>query len=518
MKFVDYLRRLMSSDSQSGADRSKPATAIDEIDGDSTSVNPRGERESRPIPSVSSRSLLRTTIDTAKTTSALVSDSIDDQSDTQFPRDSKSENRPPLDVYIGLDFGTSSSKIVIQTPTLAGGRAVPIPFGDVGHSSSEYLLPTILFHHVDGRFGLSDADGAQVIENLKVRLMEPSPPLEVVNHAVAYLALAIRAARQWFIQTQRKEIGVRNLRWHLNVGIPSPGYGDQQMSEGFRTAAELAWVVSTGKGPVTEKLIEQAWQSPEPEIEVELVPEVAAEVVGYARSTKRRPGLHMMVDVGATTLDVCGFILHEVEGDDRYSLLTASVARLGVYELYRSRVAAVCENEGRIRAEAERGHDPLQPVPIGLDQYIESDRVPDYLRKADDEFHRQCVTPVSEAIMAIRKRRDPNALAFREGLPVFLCGGGARLDFYREIVDEASRRFCNATFDTQPFVVMPVERPDVLIDDQVDSDLYGRLAVAYGLSFDSFDIGEIQPPFEIGDIQPKARRPGSQAFVSKDDV
>jgi hypothetical protein len=65
---------------------------------------------------------------------------------------------------------------------------------------------------------------------------------------------------------------------------------------------------------------------------------------------------------------------------------------------------------------------------------------------------------------------------------------------------------------------MPVERPHVLIDDQVDSDLFGRLAVAYGLSFDSFDIGEIQPPSEIGDLQPKARRPESQAFVSKDDV
>jgi hypothetical protein len=448
VRFVDYLRRLLSSNSQSKTDRSKPTTEIDE---DSHSVNPRGEGESKPIPSGSSiSSFRRKKIDTARTTSALISDSTNDLSETQFPGDSKSESRPPLDVYIGLDFGTSSSKIVIQTPTLAGGRAVPIPFGDVGHSSSEYLLPTILFQHVDGRFGLSDAAGAQVIGNLKVRLMEPSPPLVASNHAVAYLALAIRIARQWFIQTQRKEIGARNLRWHLNVGIPSPGYGDRQMSKDFRTAAELAWVVSTGKGPVTDKLIEQARQNPEPDIEVELVPEVAAEVVGYARSTKRRPGLHMMVDVGATTLDVCGFILHEVEGDDRYSLLTASVARLGVYELHRSRVAAVGENGERIRAEAERGNDPLQPVPIGLDEYVESDRVPNYLRKADDEFKRRSVEPIIEAIMAIRKRRDPNALAFREGLPVFLCGGGARLDFYREVVDEASRRFCDATVDTEP--------------------------------------------------------------------
>ena len=40
---------------------------------------------------------------------------------------------------------------------------------------------------------------------------------------------------------------------------------------------------------------------------VEVFPEIAAPVVGYARLRRRREGLHVMVNVGPSTIDVCGF-------------------------------------------------------------------------------------------------------------------------------------------------------------------------------------------------------------------
>lgn len=90
---------------------------------------------------------------------------------------------------------------------------------------------------------------------------------------------------------------------------------------------------------VAALLQRQGEVTPHPAIEV--VPEVAAQAVGYARSTLRDPGLHLLVDVGATTLDICGFILHQAEGRDRYELLTTTVERLGALELHRERLGAL---------------------------------------------------------------------------------------------------------------------------------------------------------------------------------
>ena len=62
----------------------------------------------------------------------------------------------------------------------------------------------------------------------------------------------------------------------------------------------------------------------------EIIPEIAAGAVGYALSDLRREGLHVMVDIGASTVDVCSFLLHEKEGNDRYSLLISRCSETGV--------------------------------------------------------------------------------------------------------------------------------------------------------------------------------------------
>ena len=71
---------------------------------------------------------------------------------------------------------------------------------------------------------------------------------------------------------------------------------------------------------------------------VEVFPEIAALVVGYARLRRRREGLHVMVNVGPSTIDVCGFGLRDHDGDDRYSLYTVLVERIGIRESHRQRM------------------------------------------------------------------------------------------------------------------------------------------------------------------------------------
>ena len=46
------------------------------------------------------------------------------------------------DVVIGLDFGTSCTKVVLRTPYLYGNRAFAVPFKNLTPSRNPYLLPS----------------------------------------------------------------------------------------------------------------------------------------------------------------------------------------------------------------------------------------------------------------------------------------------------------------------------------------------------------------------------------------
>ena len=172
-----------------------------------------------------------------------------------------------------------------------------------------------------------------------------------------------------------------------------------------------------------------------------MIPEVAAEVVGYARSPHRNPGLHVLVDVGASTLDICGFILWESGGDDQYTLLTADVPRLGAFELHRRRIEALHSELPETDYQRLLPDDPIAPIPEdAAAEYAPSgdEATIQKLRSVDHEYERLCANAEMRTIMALRKCRDPHSSRWDQGLPVFLCGGGAGMRQLRRSVEEES--------------------------------------------------------------------------------
>ena len=78
-------------------------------------------------------------------------------------------------------------------------------------------------------------------------------------------------------------------------------------------------------------------------------------------------------------------------------------------------------------------------------------------------------------------------------------------------MNDANKRF-RATVVAREIQWRSLPAPETLADNDVPN---GRLDVAYGLSFDRFDIGEIHPPGEIPDDEPPPRRPRPD-YPSKD--
>jgi len=267
------------------------------------------------------------------------------------------------DIVIGFDFGTSCARVAIQSPFKLDGRVVFVDFGPLGHGSSRYFLPSRIFVDSQGRLTLDSPQGElEVHSHLKVDLLDrfdgPATEDRALARATAYVAAALRLTRRYFLETQADSYGADEIRWSLNIGIPSAGYDDETIRPRFQRLARAAWELSLrAETPAMENVLEALGDgatASEARIDVDVVPEVAAQVVGYARSRERQDGLHTLMDVGASTLDLCSFVLHAHEADDNYELLTAAVEPLGLVELH-----------GR-RMDVAGGRPPFDAIPEDL--------------------------------------------------------------------------------------------------------------------------------------------------------
>lgn len=442
----------------------------------------------------------------------------EDESETQFRTERRTDD--VIDLVMGFDFGTSCSKVVVRSPFMLRSRAVLVPWcGRDG--TSTYLLPTVLYESRRGELDLALLkDGDLPHTDIKIQLLDRPSDDDARARAAAYLGRALRMARRWLLDTQQNAWGRYRIRWALNVGIPSAGYDDREVRETFLEVARAAWRLSLQQDLPTKTTAIDALRSADRESDqiqaIEVVPEIVAEVVGYARSSRRRDGLHVMVDVGASTIDICGFILHAPVDEDRYELLSALVKRIGVHELHLRRLRAI-EEAGRVPSTMMTSPDPLGAIPdVGCD-YVDHAGGPlrEKLGEIDADYVKECTDALMRVLMALKKDRYPFWFAIAsEPLSVFMAGGGRSFARIREAMEKANKRFKPAIYIGG---IELKDIPSVKLANELPADMTGRLDVAYGLSFDRFDIGRITRPGEIEDISSPRLRERPE-MVSKDQV
>ncbi len=436
---------------------------------------------------------------------------------TQF--DNATSGRP-VDIVVGLDFGTAFTKVVIRSPWEFGNRAYAVPLSGA-RSSGRYLLPSQIRVH-DDRGVAIEGEGGRLCTNIKWRLLsaEGAERAQAEWEAVAFVASVLRFVRRWFLRSQRSGYGGFTLRWTLQIGVPSETFGDLDRQAVFGRVGRAGWLLSVTPGRVTLERACESIECLEEDVgrddarlsDFAVIPEVAAEVVGYARSDLRTSGLHFLVDAGASTLDVAGFILHENEEGDLYPILSASVRMNGSLALQRARCDAV----------AAAAADPLLPLPRGFRQWMARDEgLKAILKATDADFVQACRVQIGEVLREVHARRDPHAAAWKNGVPVFLCGGGRSADFvYQRALDllDASLRKGRDGWPGFRILRLDAPRGGRLVAPELDPEQYHRLAVAWGLSIPRDDIGTVIRPPDIPDVSPSLRVASTRAYIDKDQV
>ncbi|MBX7223611.1 MAG: hypothetical protein K1Y36_27100 [Blastocatellia bacterium] len=451
---------------------------------------------------------------------------------TQFSEKNTSEER----FVIGFDFGTTCCKAIIRTPDRDNGRSMAVPFDFL--NAAPFYLPTCLWvdHFGQTAIGIENSGGI-LFPDLKYTLIRnPKAVPEIFSQhgirvsaevaATCFLALALRLIRQNFLQTQNSNYGKLRIDWQFNLGIPARTYESSPLQTMFKCISLAAWKMSVSPLPIKTQQAQEflIWAQSagfnpgiHPE-NINVVPELAAEVTGYVKSPFSPSDVHVLVDIGGTTLDVTSFHIHEKQFEKIGALLTAEVEQKGALVLHHKRVSLIKQNLAKQYTQKFEDLSPLFPLPT-LREYQVPEPIRNLLLDFDKRFQQGCEKVLMDTLVTLRDNRYATSPVWNQGLPVIFSGGGSFAPFYKKMVSNvesvARTQFCK-----KGFRVFPLPKPTNLIAPDLTDEGYQRLVVAFGLSFPVDDICPIEPIKNTPDIprQKEKTSDWKSRFIGKDYV
>lgn len=436
---------------------------------------------------------------------------------------SLSDGPDETEIYIGLDFGTSSTKVVLQDSYSRASYAVP--FIQLG-KGNPFLFPSRVY--LDGNVYSLDKPAGQTsqprtIRDLKITLMKSPGANEYMLHATAFLALIIRHARGWLFSIHGDTYKSSQVEWGLNLGLPAEKSEDPHLSTRFKAMALAAINLANEPGQIDKlsaaRYLDKAKRmftgaNPEelglgvhPDM-VGIFPEIAAQVVGFVESESWDAQTHpyiVLIDVGAGTVDVSFF---SVEGKDKrkFQFFQNKVSENGVMNLHRERVnwlKTILLQKSMLSQELSEyldaiytPTDRLAGIPNSVEDYIFGLSL-NGNQHVDNEFKngRYRKQVYGDVIRPVYEKRVPYGSHWG-ALPVFVCGGGSRMPLYRNIVSELNATTGVSWLKARQY---SLSKPKRLIADGLSAEDYDRLSVSYGLSFPA--IGEIIKSGQIKDFK-----------------
>ena len=415
---------------------------------------------------------------------------------------SQGEVGEPLWVVIGLDFGTSCTKVIVRMPFEPGlpTFAIPAP-GYCRSADHPYLWQTVVWIRRSGECIAYPEKGARLVQTLKQDFMGNDPNAPVIqgddqqndmtrlDAVAAYLTYVIRYVRGWLMINRPTLFRGRRPSWFVNLGLAAAYYDNEILFQTYRKAGSTALMLANSGDAVSvetirtfrahEAVVKAAQSDGDAgELGIAVIPETAAAATGFAKSRHSATGVYLMVDVGAMTLDVCSFELNKQQtGTDQYPLLMVDVQPLGVEAFHWLR---------------ETG-------------------------RSEEDFDRRCRKCLGKVVVGTRDKRAPNYECWQPGneLPVFLTGGGANNPLHRGII-KALHQWMKVYTRNEGLRLLEIPVPTTIDLPEPLSDL-SRMAVAFGLSYLPTEIGQITRSSGIDDIEQSSKDYLSK-FISKDQT
>ncbi len=239
------------------------------------------------------------------------------------------QSAPAAPIIIGLDFGTSSTKVVFRR--LGERVAWVMPSFAQGNGMAWFCSPAVVEDELPLKLHLLDS------------ATQPGEFGEVERQAVAYLGSVMQHAAE----TVRQHYGLESFRPIVNIGVPVAYFGDlaerQSKFRKYEAVAQAALATSTmgggsglrpGQSPEErDRIIERGLRCGRGCKEsVAVLPESVAALISLTREPTVEPGIYTIVDIGAGTTEVSTSLFH-VSGDGRkVSCYQDCTERIGILD------------------------------------------------------------------------------------------------------------------------------------------------------------------------------------------
>ena len=396
-----------------------------------------------------------------------------------------------LQVRMGIDFGTCYTKVSLR----AADKVFFVDWDGLRNSNHRYYLPGEVSQRVDRNICLGrPSDALETFSGLKAPFLSSNyAENQNITASVAFIAWVMRYARAWLYRHQELLVKNRRLAWEVNIGSPTDSWCSTPLKDRYRDIGLCAWQFSQNEGNIALEMFSELGKKAgfTPDAvgldNLQVVPEFAAQVAGYVQSPQRRDGLHMLIDIGAGTMDIVAFNIYRQPKQDanRLPIFSCKVEPLGTHMLMSERLSTL--------PPEEKNWMDLEGLPtwgklssdFGLDDEV--------LARADKKFSEWVRHSVSAILRYTKTKRYSRAPEWNEGMRVFLTGGGSTCGVYQNGIEQSF-----GSINTHPlFTAFPALED---VPRYMGQESFHRVSVAFGLSYDAESIGKIILPKDIVDM------------------
>jgi hypothetical protein len=386
---------------------------------------------------------------------------------------------------VGFDFGTSSVKLAVRQPYQAGDPVKALSTPKCLQSPSTphpHLWPSVVwFDPNDDTFKLIPTPDRIALDGFKSGLIsghgdapaDPRVPISRAEAAAAFLALKLAHLFGWYgIERPLGEIGSRDFL-SINFGLPVQSMGQQSVVAAFAKVVRAAHALAPYAANLTLDRVRSEYGTAPSTFPpgFKPVPELTAAIAGYTADPTVRSGAHMLVDVGAATLDIVAFNL--LDRGERVSVFAAGVDMFGAAALQWARAGGITDPTFKDACDHQ------------FDDVWSEARSPAMDPAGFDPRHR------------------------REAVKLITTGGGCATELHTKFISEMVNPDClgAGTIDRP----MP---PRTIASQNCD---LSRMLLAYGLTRDEPELARCKLPNEIERIAPNLK-PSLGPMISKDQV
>lgn len=380
-----------------------------------------------------------------------------------------SQNSEPREpgVIIGFDFGTSSSKIAARDP---GGyeddlAAMEAP-QELQSTNHPYLWQAVVWFDPDSlAFSAFPREGFVALSGFKTGIIggfgdEPVDKRYQVSRsqaAAANLALHFAQVFGWLQEAPPFGTHTPDAFLGFNIGIPVAAIDNSETCQNYEKLVSAAVQLIPSAGNLDLPAIKSALSAASANLPngFDIRPELAAAIAGYSSQKTARTGAHLLIDVGASTLDMVTFLR---VASKKATGIESSVELLGAAALEVAKKA----------------------------------------RERSLEFELACRYQY-DAVLKGTRRESRTRTEFKVGreVQIIATGGGRHTPLHRRFIN--SRATASLLGDVPIIYPSP---PPAIAHKECDTE---RLLIAYGLTMDVFEKVELLPPSQTPDIptQPK---------------